>query len=251
MSEHILDAMITKVYKGPNGKGEHGPWQVYNIYLNKGDDKKFGYMQSGNKSIPTVGMGIKHIEYDVEISGKYTNYKVKKLELVEDEPTSQPEQVPSKYRASTEQPNSNASFYVSYAKDLEIQLMQTDPAHFDGMSFHDIVKEVVFAGLTMMKMVNEGNTPERPKQPPQQQKSDEPIQEPTQEPKEKKTWASKRVFIADVKSYEERLGLDVYADILAEHEINPDELNRLDSKPGGALYDALEEAYKKMKETEE
>jgi len=69
-------------------------------------------------------------------------------------------------------------------------------------------------------------------------------------PSLKKTWPSKEAFIADIQSFEEKLGEDVYADFLSKHEINPAELDKLDNKTGPALYDDLEAAYKKVQETE-
>ncbi|GAG79680.1 unnamed protein product, partial [marine sediment metagenome] len=87
--EHLLNCKIIKIYKGPDGESEYGHWQVYNLYFDKGDKKKFGYMQSGKKPILVEGMQIKHVEYElekIEKDGKtYENYKIKKMELGEDE----------------------------------------------------------------------------------------------------------------------------------------------------------------------
>jgi len=85
--------------------------------------------------------------------------------------------------------------------------------------------------------------------PKSSQKSPEPPQSTnTEKPPDtgeqgKKGWATKKAFIEDLKSYQEKLGEDVYADMLAKHEVNPSELNKLDNIKGPALYDDLAKAY--------
>lgn len=156
--EHIVDCKVTKVYEGPTGEGEWGPWQVYNLYLDKGEKKKFGWMCSGKKVKPVVGMQLKHVGYEVEEDGGYTNYKIKELELAE-EPKSTPHAIPNAKEDMGSIPseskskvanNRDASFYVSYMKDISIAIM-TSGGDLLTADLDVIARKVAKAGLVMMQ----------------------------------------------------------------------------------------------------
>ena len=69
---------------------------------------------------------------------------------------------------------------------------------------------------------------------------------PPAEEGQEKTWPSKKVFIADVNSFEEYIGPSQYADILALHEVNPGEIHRLTKEQGLALWKDLDTARRKI-----
>ena len=67
----ITNKTIGKVYKGSEGTNEHGPWTLYNIYL-EGGELKYTYFQSGSKPVPEPGMKIALMEYTSEQNGEFT-----------------------------------------------------------------------------------------------------------------------------------------------------------------------------------
>lgn len=111
-------------------------------------------MWSGKKPVPEKGMKIKHAEYEIEKKGQYTNYNIKKLELAGKEELP-PEPTPQQSQSNN---NRDASFYVSYAKDLQVARIQADPSHFKNIGLDILASNVVEVGLNMMRRVN-GNTP--------------------------------------------------------------------------------------------
>lgn len=147
--EHIVDCKITKVYEGPNGEGEWGKWQVYNLYLDKGPKEKFGWMQSGKKLIPKEGMQLKHVGYEIEEDGQYTNYKIKEMELTEGKST--PKAIPNTKEDMGAIPNikndREVSFYVAYAKDIAIAMLTNGG---DLINLEAVCSQVAKAGVKLM-----------------------------------------------------------------------------------------------------
>ena len=82
----LTNLEIAKVYEGPNGEGQYGPWQVYNLYF-VGGKKKFGYIQSGQKPIPKPGMKVLFLDFEIEKTVKdgkeYINNKIKEIKFEE------------------------------------------------------------------------------------------------------------------------------------------------------------------------
>lgn len=86
MSE-IQNTEITKVYEGTTGDWGYGETTAYNFYL-KGRKEKFCWWKSENRPLlPTQGMSILLMEYEVEQKGEYTNYNVSKIVLHETKTT--------------------------------------------------------------------------------------------------------------------------------------------------------------------
>lgn len=81
----LTNQVISKVERKKDGDGEYGPWVLYNFWL-ENNDKRFSYFQSGQKPVPVQGMKIGHIEYKEKVNGKYTNYEVSTLSVVEGAP---------------------------------------------------------------------------------------------------------------------------------------------------------------------
>lgn len=246
--EHIVDAKITKVYKGPDGESEYGTWQVYNLYLDKGDKKKFGYMQSGKKPVPIEGMAVKHIEYEVKTTKKdgktYTNYDIKKMEVANEEigeAQARTHELAQKTLDEYIPPKNNkdASFYVSYAKDLQIALIQARPPDFDETTLDELVSNVAWAGTLLMQMVN-GTPPKKPKNTPTIEDQGKDDQSPIEKP-----WTNFAGFRKEVESFAEKLGVDVYDRIIDQYKAN--DLKKLNKEQGLALWQVL----KKTEEAQE
>ena len=81
--EHITDCKITKVYEGPSGESKFkdgDPWQIYNIYTDK-SEHKLTWIGGPKKWVPKERAPVKHIGYEIETKGEYTNYQIKELDL--------------------------------------------------------------------------------------------------------------------------------------------------------------------------
>jgi len=181
--EHLLDFCITKVYepqkdrKPVEGEGEYGPWKLYNFYTDKTGKEKFGFMWSGKKPIPTEGLKIKHMEYEKEKRGQYTNLDVKKLELpnkIEPEAISNANEDMDSIPKATN--NRDASFYVAYASQMWCAMVSRLPEEIvNDMVLSKEAKLVTQIGLDMMTMVT-GDTPSEAQNIPLEES--EPKEEP-------------------------------------------------------------------------
>lgn len=207
--EHLLNFTITKVYepqkegKPIEGEGEYGAWKLYTFYTDKTDKEKFSFMWGEKKPRPTKGLKIKHMEYEEEKKGQYTNLNVKKLELPEQEKSSSPESSPK----TTSQPkpnNTSASFYVSYAKDIAVALITLgkDLTELDAIALH-----ATKVGLRMMNTVNEDNTQNTPSEQPEGSKAASKTPAPDLTPENEKLSKQLQTYaLADKKRYFEILG---------------------------------------------
>jgi hypothetical protein len=87
MANQLTNMTISKIYEGPSGESEYGPWKIYNLYLTNAEGvkgkKKFGYMWSGKKPVPKEGMKVVFLEYEVTQKGEYTNYNIKEIKFAE------------------------------------------------------------------------------------------------------------------------------------------------------------------------
>ena len=157
--EHITDCKITQVHKGPSGESEWGPWQVYNLYLDK-SELKFSWMGGPKKWVPKEGAQVKHIGYEVEVKGEYTNYRIKELDLPESNKPPEP-----KPKANGN--NHEASFYVSYMKDIAVAILNNGD-NLETANLDLIAKRIGKAGLIMMQEGMNGGEipPEKPKKAP-------------------------------------------------------------------------------------
>jgi len=104
----------------------------------------------------------------------------------------------------------------------------------------DMPPEVINATVVKESKKSSQKAP-KPPQSTQDEKAMSDIKE-----EKKKDWPTKKAFIEDLKSYQEKLGEDVYADMLAKHDVSPSELNKLDNIKGPALYDDLAKAYEQL-----
>jgi len=53
-----------------------------------------------------------------------------------------------------------------------------------------------------------------------------------------------------IQGYEEKLGIDIYADILTKHNIDPDQIKDMPEGKGMLLYQDMEKAYQQVKDEE-
>lgn len=81
--ERLMDIVVKFAQKKKEGEGKYGPWVIYDFKIDAPgwEDIYFGYLTNPDKIIPAVGMRIDVLEYEIEETGEYTNYKVQKLLL--------------------------------------------------------------------------------------------------------------------------------------------------------------------------
>lgn len=228
--EHLLDATITQAYKAKKAdgsfvEGEDGAWRLYNFHTDKTGDKKFGFMWSAKKPIPCKGLKIKHLEYEVKIEGKYTNYNAKTIEVDPDTPPMKAEPQTSKGSTKAMSPatNGHLSMYVSYAKDIAIEMIQEDntlPGNFEA-----VCSRVAKAGVQLMNTALD--VPEEPQNVPEDNLTPEEVansfKDTPEEPKtvppieDDETGRGKdRVLRSELKKYA-KVNYDVYMKTLGQH----------------------------------
>lgn len=188
--EHLLDATITKAYKAKKkdgsfveGEGEYGAWRLYNFYTDKTGDRKFSFMWGGKKPIPYEGLKIKHLEYEIKIDGEHTNSNVEKIEVDPDTPPMEVEPKPSGSLLGLKPQNNGngqASFYVSYMKDVAIAVINCGGG-LDQTDLDAIARKIAKAGLVMMNesLGNIEIPPEKPKTAPPSDNKDKPKGKPS------------------------------------------------------------------------
>jgi len=98
------------------------------------------------------------------------------------------------------------------------------------------------------KEITSGTEP--PLKPPK--KSSEKGKKEDQEKKKAIPWADRvDAFVKTIEGYEEKLGQDVYADILSKHEVDPPQLKEMSEEKAVKLYEDMWKAYQDTLETEE
>lgn len=157
--EVLTNIEISKVYEGPSGTSQHGPWQIYNFYV-KDHKEKFSVFGKDDL-IPVPDLKLKLLKYEIKHSEKdgksYTNYNVKEIILEEGE-ASQPAQKQPQTTQKSLQRDNTLTMYVSYAKDILVQLLanveQQTPTTLNklcqeaveaGKMMHDIAQEPLIA----------------------------------------------------------------------------------------------------------
>jgi hypothetical protein len=140
----ITDKVISKVYEG---KVLEGKGQYFNFYL-EGGKKKYGYFVAKGKVAPNEGMKIAVMEYETKQDGEYENNKVTKLVWMgADQPT-------VSAKSTTASAGDKASpiwFCLSYAKDLEVALIQAGKSEFD--SLQQIGLHVSSVAIDMLRFI--------------------------------------------------------------------------------------------------
>ena len=166
MEEFLANKRITKVYRGKSGQGQYGPWTAWNFNI-EGDDRKFSYFSGGKKPEPKEGDFIAMMKFETVNDGKYTNYKAK--EVAFGQPDCEPRQdpphdyePPGEHQAppGTQKPaqqsprgDEKLSFYVSYAKDLKVALIN-QKEYPEGITLKECVNEVMQEGMRMQQIAN-------------------------------------------------------------------------------------------------
>ena len=176
MEEYLANKTIGKVYKGKTGEGQYGPWVAWNFYV-EGDDRKFSYFSGGKKPEPFEGAFIQMLKYETVTKGKYTNHNVKEMALdniekQNNEPRQEPDQgPPDDYEPPGEKDgyvdkpttakssavrngDEKLSFYVSYAKDLMVALIDKGE-YSEGYTLDDAGRDVMRVGKAMQAAANE------------------------------------------------------------------------------------------------
>lgn len=216
--EHLLDFTITKVYepqkdnKPIKGTGEYGDWQLFTFYTDKTGKEKFSFMWGEKKPRPTEGLKIKHMEYEEEKRGEYTNLNVKKIEV---DPASKPEAIPNTKEDLGPIPQAKndreVSFYVAYAKDIMVALIQAKPSLVEDLSeLKTICSQVAKAGVKLMnESLNNGqiSSQESLEGSPVEDKGNDKGNAPQQEEDRKLRAKLKEYAKKDNKLYFETLGI--------------------------------------------
>lgn len=153
----LTNTNFTKVFKtDKTGDGRDGEWILYDCYVDAPgwERTKLAFFETVGKStvIPEKGMAAQVVEYKQTVKGKFTNYTITKIVPVEGTTTPQPKARPKEEH--TPQPaRSNGrieekpSFYISYAKDIAVALIEKE---MDLNRLPEICEMVVSAGLGML-----------------------------------------------------------------------------------------------------
>lgn len=165
--EHLLDFQITKVYEPKKdgelikGHGEYGDWQLFTFHTDKTGKEKFSFMWGEKKPVPVEGLAIKHMEYEEEKKGQYTNLNVKKLEL------SEKSRVQAISNAKEDmgsihpelKPDKEVSYWVRYMTDIAVAIL-SNGGDLVTADLDIVARKVGKAGLIMMnESLNNGQIP--------------------------------------------------------------------------------------------
>lgn len=144
--ETITNVEVSKVYPGPKGEGEYGPWQIWNFYL-KDDKRKFSFFEKDGL-IPQEGMQIQVLKFEVKQKGEYTNHDVKELTLQADwYDGKEPESSEAVQSTISTKRDSSVTMYISYAKDLMVALLASGA--YPGLTLEQAADLVTQVGMMM------------------------------------------------------------------------------------------------------
>lgn len=185
MAEHLIDFQITKVFEPKKdgelikGHGEYGDWQLFTFNTDKTGKEKFSFMWGEKKPMPKEGLKVKHMEYEQEKRGQYTNLNVKKLELPD---KSTPEAIANAKEDLGPIPKSNSesvvsrntSFYVAYASQMWCAMVSRLPEEIvSEMKLSEEANLVTVIGLDMRDMATR-ETPSEAQNTPLEESEPEP-----------------------------------------------------------------------------
>lgn len=151
----LTNVKFTKVFKGKSGEGQYGPWQIWDCYINieEWKDTKLSFFESNKNPTPVQGMTATVVEIEEQVKGEYVNYVIKNIETKVQAPVPKPR--PQVTKENSTEPNHNnnhqASFYVSYAKDIAVALIEKG-YDLEGIKYclPEICRLVVESGLGML-----------------------------------------------------------------------------------------------------
>jgi hypothetical protein len=184
----ITNTEITKVYEGPSGEGQYGPWQIFNFYV-KDHKEKFSVFGK-DEFVPMPGIKLKLLKYEIKHSEKdgkkYTNYDVKEviLEDEQSEPTSQPAQTQPQAQKSPQKQEVDWDA-IAFKKCKYGFLQQAFvPWINDGLNKTTAIMleryAEEFAGMCMRVLPRATKAPEKPKEPEGKTQSPANIEDPYQ-----------------------------------------------------------------------
>ena len=186
MAEELFetDVVVSKSFEGASGESEYGPWIAYNFYIDN-DERKFSWFWNEKKPIvPMQGMQIKLMEYTSGPSkcGKYSNNNVSRIILHGDAykktkteyesglkahgklEEAEPQSTGFVGQKGVAQPDNKKgrdntlTMYISYAKDVIVQMMVSAPDAFKGLPINQITDMVVDEGVKMYDRAHEIDT---------------------------------------------------------------------------------------------
>ena len=146
MEETLKDVTISTVFDGGSGEGQYGPWQRWDCYVD-GDKRKFAYFEKDD-FIPVKGMYVRELRVVSKQVGDKTYWNVDKFIM----PSPKEEKARLSDAPQSTNSNRDISFYVSYAKDTAIALIQQFPEQYKGATLEQICDQITFAGQRMCKM---------------------------------------------------------------------------------------------------
>jgi hypothetical protein len=168
MGEFITNTKITEVNRIKSGESGYGPYTIWNFWVEGHKNLKLSYLQGEDMPAPVEGMVIKMLEYEIKKDGRFTNQKVVQFvpmgnrskaapePLTDGEPDwvseglEEPKQEPNQEDLHVK-PDSSISFYVSYAKDLAVAMVET--GQWTGKDLVEIADEVTETGIRMWEKV--------------------------------------------------------------------------------------------------
>jgi len=152
--ETLVNQTIDKVTKGKSGEHkEYGMWQQWSFTL-IGDNKRYSYFEKNN-IVPVSGMKLLVLKYEIEPKDGKTYYNVKSLEPAI-EPTSKAVNQLNQEANNGFNNNRDASFYVSYVKDIIVAKIDQGLQEKD-TSVKELAMECTIIGLQMLAQVNGDN----------------------------------------------------------------------------------------------
>ena len=122
-------------------------------------------------------MTLQVLEYEIKQDGEYTNYNVKKLTLPKQQP---PSQLAQSQTQKGPQRDNTLTMYVSYVKDMMVQLLAAEHHEYAPLSIEELAKLVINTGKMMHGIAQE---PARaPEKPQKQEGMSKPAPETESEP---------------------------------------------------------------------
>lgn len=155
----VKNIKISKVFEGKSGKREKKAWTVYNLYF-VGSENKYGYFGGKGKIVPTEGMQIASMEYEITEKDGYTNHIITKMVVAEgSQHLPNPPQNPQNDTKGTSQKQSNGKAYLDHGKVVLALMDMAGGAAVDRGVFLTLIDEFKIGLAALLGEKAKGTAP--------------------------------------------------------------------------------------------
>jgi hypothetical protein len=148
----LENVTVTSVKQGPEQEGQYGPYRWVSFTISDPDWEgiKFDYIPNKSKPVLNKGQVLRFLDYKEVQRGDYTNYRIQEFKAVVKEKPKPKPQPKGQLQPQAGPSDEKLSFYVSYAKDIQIALLPFMSKKFlETVTLGELAMDVMRVGKVM------------------------------------------------------------------------------------------------------